>query len=744
MSNRSQQEIREQSQLIFQNGLALLQQGKLEEADKLFLQAHQLNKNNADVLNLLGIRSYQKQHYSSALEFLNRANQLAPGSAQTLSNLGLIHNALLEYAEALQFFNLAIQCDSNIPETHNNRGNALKGLGKNDEAYKAYKSALALRPNYAEALSNQGVLLLEMGKTDQAIVTLENAIQANPHFAIAYNNLGNAFTQIDRYDDAFACFESALQINPGYLDACLNFGNGLKKCKQYEAAIDCYQHALKINPNNAKTFYLLGEIYYDTGDSDLAKTYYAKSLELHPADIETHIALTIAQIPKVAKSEEELRNARRAFTQQLEFVSAMPQQKIDSALLQRLITRHPFYLAYQDEDNKPLLLQFGEICASLARSLQDRLDTKQSASIQANPKIRVGIISSFICSHPVWHAITKGWVNYLNPEQFELYIFNTNGVEDEETELAKFKASNYSNCGTDVLTAAQIIANQNLDVILYPEIGMDTIGKALACLRLAPLQAVSWGHPETTGIPTIDVYLTAKLLEPDDANNLYSEELIQLPNLGTYVENQDVVALSPNLENLGIDPSLPILLCAGSPSKYTPSHDFVFVEIAKSLGQCQFIFFNFEANLTAILKERLQLAFANAQLDANQFLRFIPFLKKEEFHGLMQKADLYLDTIGFSGFNTALQAIACNLPVVTKEGVRMRGRLASAILHRIGLDDLVCQSVGDYIHLVVELIQSPKLLNSYRNKIAKSKALLFNDPEPIKALEDFLIQRTRK
>jgi predicted O-linked N-acetylglucosamine transferase (SPINDLY family) len=170
----------------------------------------------------------------------------------------------------------------------------------------------------------------------------------------------------------------------------------------------------------------------------------------------------------------------------------------------------------------------------------------------------------------------------------------------------------------------------------------------------------------------------------------------------------------------------------------------VFVEIAKSLGQCQFIFFNFEANLTAILKERLQLAFANAQLDANQFLRFIPFLKKEEFHGLMQKADLYLDTIGFSGFNTALQAIACNLPVVTKEGARMRGRLASAILHRIGLDDLACQSVGDYIHLVVELIQSPKLLNSYRNKIAKSKALLFNDPEPIKALEDFLIQRTRK
>ena len=744
MSNRSQQEIREQSQLIFQNGLALLQQGKLEEADKLFLQAHQLDENNIDALNLLGIRSYQKQHYSSALDFLNRANQLAPGSAQTLSNLGLIHNSLFEFAEALRFFNLAIQCDSNIPETHNNRGNALKGLGKNDEANKAYERAIALRPNYAEAMSNQGVLLLEMGKIDKAIALLESAIQANPHFAVAYNNLGNAFTQIEHYDDAFQCFERALQINPNYLDACLNFGNSLKKCKQYEAAIDCYQHALKINPNNAKTFYLLGDIYYDSGDGDLAKTYYAKSLELHPADIEAHIALTIAQIPKVAKSEEELINSRRTFTQQLEFVSAMLQQKIDPTLLQKLIARHPFYLAYQDDDNKPLLSQFGEICADLARPLQNQLQVKQDASTPTHSKIRIGIISSFICSHPVWHAITKGWVNHLNPVLFELHIFNTNGVEDEETQLAKSRAASYSNCGTDVLAAAQIIANQNLDVILYPEIGMDTVSKALACLRLAPLQAVSWGHPETTGIPTIDAFLSAELLEPDDAHSLYSEEIIELPNLGTNVQYQDVVAQSPNLESLGIDPSLPILLCAGSPSKYTPSHDFVFIEIAKKLGQCQFIFFNFEANLTAILKERLQLAFANAQLDSNQFLRFIPFLKKEEFHGLMQKADLYLDTIGFSGFNTALQAIACDLPVVTKEGTRMRGRLASALLHRIGLDDLVCRSVGDYIHLVVELIQNPELLNSYRDKIAKSKALLFNDPEPISALEAFLIQRTRK
>jgi len=743
LTANNNQKTQEQSQLIFQNGLALLQQGKFDEADKLFLHAHQLDESNTDALNLLGILSYQKKDYQSALNFLNQANQLAPNSAQTLSNLGLVHNALFDYAKALQFFNLAIACDPNIPETHNNRGNALKGLQKAAEASQSYERAINLRPNYAEALSNLGVLLLEEGNVDKAISLFERALQANPSFAIAYNNLGNAFTEIKNYEDAFQCFERALQINPNYLDACLNFGNSLKKCKQYDATVDCYQHALKLNPENPKIFFLLGEIYYDTGDSELAKTYYAKSIDLHPTDIAAHIALSIAQIPKVAICSEGLRKSREAFTQQMNVLQAMPQQKNDPVLSATLISRHPFYLAYQDEDNKPLLSQFGEICSGLARPIQDDLDTKQIPH-KGGGKIRVGIISNFICNHPVWHAITKGWVNHLNPDQFELFLFNTNGLDDDETWQAKAKAGNYSNCGANVVDAAQIIIKQNLDVILYPEIGMDTVSKALACLRLAPVQAASWGHPETTGLPTIDFYLSAKLLEPENPNNLYSEEVIQLPNLGTYFESQDVEAVNPNLHSLGINPSLPILLCAGSPSKYNPNNDFVFVEIAKRLGQCQFIFFNFDDNLTSTLKERLGLVFANAQLDANQFLHFIPFLQKEEFHGLMQKADLYLDTIGFSGFNTAIQAIDCGLPVVTIEGTKMRGRLASAILHHAGLQGLVCNSNKNYVDLVVELIQNLDLLKSYQDKIAQSKAILFDDLEPIRALEDFLIQQARK
>eukprot|EP01033_Poteriospumella_lacustris_P003389 gene3388-2508_t len=48
------------------------------------------------------------------------------------------------------------------------------------------------------------------------------------------------------------------------------------------------------------------------------------------------------------------------------------------------------------------------------------------------------------------------------------------------------------------------------DVVLYPEIGLDALTYFAAFARLAPVQAVWLGHPDTTGLDTIDYFLTTK------------------------------------------------------------------------------------------------------------------------------------------------------------------------------------------------------------------------------------------
>lgn len=743
MTPKKDLELEEQARLIYQKGLQLLQQGKSEEADALFLNAHQLNQSDVDILNLLGIRFYQKQDYKNALHFLHSANALAPDSAHTLNNLGLIHNTLTQFQTALDFCERAIKKDGSIPEAHNNCGNALKGLKRYAEALNAYQKAIDLRPNYAEAFSNQGVVFLEQNLPEKAIDLFAKAINIKPNLAPAHNNLGNAYTVLGYSEEAYQSFERALQTNPNYLDAYLNFGNSLKKFMQYEGAMQCYEHALKINPLHSKTFYLLGEIYYDIGKSALAKIYLTKSVSLDPSDIEAQYSLAIAQIPKVAESTHEIVDSRESFANQLTALQPCNLQVPNIELAIKLIARHPFYLAYQAENNLSLLSTFGKLCVQHAKVIQDNLVTVHQ-EVTVRNKLRIGIVSNFFCDHPVWQAITKGWVKHLNSDNFELYLFNTDGTEDDETQLAQLKVSSYQNCGISTNIAAQIILDKNLDILLYPEIGMDTTCKALACLRLAPIQITSWGHPETTGLPTIDYYLSSDLLEPATAHDNYSEKLIKLPGLGTWCERSLSAVTEPRFQEYGIDPNLPILICAGSPAKYTPAYDQVLIRVAQRLGNCQFIFFNFEENLTGILKKRLREALLRNQLDPDSFIKFIPFLKRDEFNGLLKNADLFLDTIGFSGFNTAMQAINHDLPVITVEGSRMRGRLASAILNKIDMSELICQNQEEYINKVVDLIQNRPFIKLIKERIGAKKHLLFDDLRPIRALEDCLVRLSKK
>src|SRR4029450_12224462 len=58
-------------------------------------------------------------------------------------------------------------------------------------------------------------------------------------------------------------------------------------------------------------------------------------------------------------------------------------------------------------------------------------------------------------------------------------------------------------------SVAPVIRDDALDVLVYPELGMDHATFALAALRLAPRQLAGWGHPVTTGLPSIAAMLTA-------------------------------------------------------------------------------------------------------------------------------------------------------------------------------------------------------------------------------------------
>jgi predicted O-linked N-acetylglucosamine transferase (SPINDLY family) len=454
----------------------------------------------------------------------------------------------------------------------------------------------------------------------------------------------------------------------------------------------------------------------------------------------------MCRVPVVREAGDDLAAVRSAFSAGLQALEGWFEAHPTGGT-QVVGSEQPFWLAYHEQDNRDILQRYGRLCARLMARWQDGeglrpAATRRRAGARSGPRsgpMRVGIVSQYFRDHSVWQAIIKGWLQQLDGRRFALSAFWLGADQDGETAYARSRVVSFEQAVGGLRPWVERIRAAEPEVLLYPEIGMDPMTLKLASLRLAPVQAAAWGHPETSGLPSIDLYLSAQDFEPAGAQDNYTERLVALPHLGCYVEPSGTAASSQPPELAAVEAGGPLLLCPGTPFKYAPEHDWVFPAIARGLGRCRFVFFVHRyRGLSEKLRSRLDQAFRQAGVAFERHVIFVPWQRKAEFYGWLRRADVFLDTIGFSGFNTALQAIECGLPVVTREGRFMRGRLASGILKRMQLDELVAASEKDYVSLAVRLAGQADYRERIRAEIAARRGVLFNDRAPIAALEELL------
>lgn len=134
----------------------------------------------------------------------------------------------------------------------------------------------------------------------------------------------------------------------------------------------------------------------------------------------------------------------------------------------------------------------------------------------------------------------------------------------------------------------------------------------------------------------------------------------------------------------------------------------------------------------------------DAYANLGNSLQYMGQLDRARYRGLMQRADALLDTVGFSGFNVAIQAVECCLPIVAWDGQFLRGRLASGILKRMGMHELVARSENDYATIAVRLARDKEYRDLMRAQMLERRHLLFEDTVAVRALEDFLVSAASK
>ena len=293
---------------------------------------------------------------------------------------------------------------------------------------------------------------------------------------------------------------------------------------------------------------------------------------------------------------------------------------------------------------------------------------------------------------------------------------------------------------------AKKIRRDALHLLIFPEIGMDPVTTKLAALRLAPVQCNSWGHPITSGMPTIDYFLSSELMEPGNGDHLYTEELIRLPKLSVHYTPPSYSVRAMRRSELGLRDSASVFLCAQSLFKYLPQHDVLFSHIARQVEDSQFIFFSSQHSreLTEKFQRRIARSFEKGGLDAARHVVMLPRVDHSAFQAVARLSDIFLDSIEWSGCNTTLESMVCGLPAITCKGAAMRGRHTYAFLKTMGLEELIAADVPSYIDLAVRLGRDHNWRNRVRSQISGRLPQLFGDIACVRALEDFLYRATRR
>lgn len=745
----------------------LQQTGNLAEAERICRAALLMAPDSPEMLNQLGIVSSQTGKHDEALALLLRATVLAPSKHTYLFNLGTVYAAKEQFVAAEDCFRRVLSISTNLPEAHYNLGNALKDQGRLLEAVDHYRKAIQLRSSYASAWSNLGSAYIQLVMPTDAKAAMERAVALNPKSPSALNNLATIARNEGNLDSALKNVLAALTSNPQYVDAYFTLGSILLASLDYRNAIIAYEKGvalkgasksalselanayaavgayagvvdtmhrlLQIDPNDARAQLYLGITQMERGFYDEAEHAFQTSLDLvdDPA-VRIRQALTMRPIVESANEIEEIRRRLDA--------------RLDDLLGQTGLIADPyaaqlgtnFFLAYHAKNNRSLQIKIARVYRKFAPSLnfvaphcvQPR---KQRA------RIRVGFLSKFIYRHSVTIAFSKVIKALSKLPDFEVFVISTTNFTSESVKEAYAGYEGAFVCIPGSLPYAQhAIASLELDVLIYLDLGMDPFTLLLAFARLAPNQCVATGHPDTTGIDTIDYFISEDAAEPADGDSHYSEKLVRLPSGGFGFPRPPLSTSTKTRADFNLPTVGTLYLCPMMLQKLHPDFDLAVSEILE-LDQTGYVvlFESFQhPKWGELVRSRLD---KNMAEGARGRVLFIPWIHdSDDFKRILALSDVILDPFHFGIGTTGAFAFAVGAPVVTLPGEFMRGRVGLQYYKALGVMDCVATSKEDYVQKAVKIGTDPILHETIKQKILSNNHRIYDNSLAYQDYSDFI------
>jgi protein O-GlcNAc transferase len=718
--------------------------GRLNDAERLYRLVCDSDPQNARAFHLLGVVAHQLRRADAAM-LVGRAVMLDPDFAEAHNDRGVILAANRLFADALPCFEKAVALNPGYHEARNNLARGLRSLGRLDEALTQFELLSRRMPDSPVAHFNLASALELAGRKDDAEKHYQTAVSLRPDFVDAHLHLAALLQDTDRLPEALAHAERAVALRPDSAGAHNNLGNILRSVGRRDEAIAHYEAALRIDPDFFMAHYNCGVALRGEAMIAEARAHFARAFAQRPDFLQAELALCMAELPALYQDASEIARQRDAYAKRLAQLGVdVAGARQPAALAEAIGSHQPFYLPYQGFDDRKLQTIYGSlVCKIMAARYEPPVLPNPPA---LHEPIRLGIVSGFFRQHSNWKIPIKGWLKMLNRDRFRISGYYTGVERDSETAVAAALCDRFVQGPLPLDAWRRTILEDAPHVLMFPEIGMDKVSAQLAGERLAAVQCVSWGHPVTSGFPTIDYFISSDLMEPPNAAAHYSENLVRLPNLSIYYEPVDVAPVEIDRAELKLRQDAVVYWCAQSLPKYLPQFDEVFARIALEIPDCQFAFIEFGGGkgVTEMFKFRLERAFGAAGLNAADHCVFLPRLAPDHFTAAIGQCDIVLDSIGWSGCNSILEGLVHDIPIVAFAGQMMRGRHAAAILNMMNVRDTTARTVDEYISMASALGRNEQRRKDVSSEIAANKHRVYRDLQCIAGLQSFLEEAVRK
>ena len=510
-------------------------------------------------------------------------------------------------------------------------------------------------------------------------------------------------------------------------------------------ALEFARKALALDPENLQAHRIMARTHRRLGTQAEAEEWLERTLALAPDSVAVRLERATLQLPPMSRNLAEIERGIERYTQFLtELIDTidLDDPQVVSAAVTALGQFYPFQLSYLKVDIRALQALYGRFVSRVMAAHWPQWSYAPHVPPPSpNQPIRIGIPYAHFCEQSQWFLILKGWLAALDKTRFEITGYHLGKRDDEETEFARQHCHHFVEGSYDLAEWAARIRADSQHMLLYPDTKMNLNSLRLAALRLAPVQMTTWGQVYTTGLPTIDYFLSSELMEPAAGDDHYTEQLVRLPNLSLYYLPKEVISKEPlPRSHFKLRDSAVVYACTQSLWKYQPQHDHLFARIAAQVRDSQFVFIkHFRSEmLSKLFYDRLKRVFARHNCNVDDHVVLLPFQTPQDFQSLSQLVDVYLDTPEWCGMATTMEVLRYGVPIVTLAGAQFRGRTGLAILRQLGVTETISADLESYIAIAARLGTDVKWRHQIRAKMRRHEQRAYRDAAAIDGLETFL------